>query len=720
LLLTNHLAILARHFRHKRKDAQIMRIHSLALNGLRGWPDLDLQAIATGVNVIVGPKASGKTTIAEFLAQVLFGKLPAQLVRDSSVPEGEATVEGAIGRLRLRRYADGTRHGRLTVASLDGQPVDRESVQRMLGGLSPEILSRMQALGFGSPSSVDRHTAARFARDFQILNGAAAPNADRRVSELAARRDALASELEARIAAERQLSKELEERRRELDRRVREGEGRCVELELRLRAVESTLAETDARLRYRRLELNAALRWSASEPEDFGPHIEELDEQIRRWRQALADLAQREATLRSRMPQPDCAGNVTFLADQQSWLAVSRQLAADLDGEVARLARAAASQQCICRDAHPRLRPIVETLSRQMDSLAAMIGAQQLASEAERWSDEVEQLQRSQDELRKQLELLMARRAYVAAKATGSQRLVDAAVFPGPDHSETAGPGDGRRAFSAADAAQLEQRRLELEQERFELAEKVREAQSAVRRWRSQRGDIDRQRAGVLSARSIEHVQRELADVQKKLEAAAQHGIARDGNRDDGPLRASDYLAQLSAGRLVQLELGGTEEGAWAVRETGERLGIETLSAADSDLVRLSFALALLTAASRRGIRLPFILDEPFAHLDATSTAGLAAVLDSLTRSEGHQILVFTERTTAVERFASLGAAVHDLVALRQWPRELEKAIAVEGLPAEEVSTQVIRQAKKSSKARVGRAAKRTRRRVATDDRNAA
>jgi DNA repair exonuclease SbcCD ATPase subunit len=355
-----------------------------------------------------------------------------------------------------------------------------------------------------------------------------------------------------------------------------------------------------------------------------------------------------------------------------------------------------------------------------MDSLAAMIGAQQLASEAERWSDEVEQLQRSQDELRKQLELLMARRAYVAAKATGSQRLVDAAVFPGPDHSETAGPGDGRRAFSAADAAQLEQRRLELEQERFELAEKVREAQSAVRRWRSQRGDIDRQRAGVLSARSIEHVQRELADVQKKLEAAAQHGIARDGNRDDGPLRASDYLAQLSAGRLVQLELGGTEEGAWAVRETGERLGIETLSAADSDLVRLSFALALLTAASRRGIRLPFILDEPFAHLDATSTAGLAAVLDSLTRSEGHQILVFTERTTAVERFASLGAAVHDLVALRQWPRELEKAIAVEGLPAEEVSTQVIRQAKKSSKARVGRAAKRTRRRVATDDRNAA
>ncbi len=61
------------------------------------------------------------------------------------------------------------------------------------------------------------------------------------------------------------------------------------------------------------------------------------------------------------------------LVDQSAWLSITRQLAADLVGEVARLARASESKRCVCGDAHPRLRPIAETIERQLDILESLI-----------------------------------------------------------------------------------------------------------------------------------------------------------------------------------------------------------------------------------------------------------------------------------------------------------------------------------------------------------
>jgi hypothetical protein len=73
----------------------------------------------------------------------------------------------------------------------------------------------------------------------------------------------------------------------------------------------------------------------------------------------------------------------------------------------------------------------------------------------------------------------------------------------------------------------------------------------------------------------------------------------------------------------------------------------------------------MLAAAAEHGIRLPLVLDEPFLRLDAGATAALAAVLDDFCR-RGHQVLVFTERTDAVDRLTSLGAAVQSIVGLRR------------------------------------------------------
>jgi len=680
-----------------------MRLAALALHGAKGWPDLRLPALSPSLNVLSGPAGTGKTTLAEFLGHVLYGRLPIRPV----VPEGEAVVESSTGRLRVRRYHDGTAIGRLTVASLDGQSVDAEMVRRLLGRMSPGLLGQLYAVGFETEPQVDRLLAAKFAREFQSLIGGSVGERERRTPELAERRDTLAQELEFQIARERRASGDLDRQRRELDGRMRDAEHDAAALELRLRAVETALAETDARLRYRRLELNTELRWHVAETNEGEPQLAELDEEIARWRATLAELARREATVRSKLAQVQ-SGDVpaATLADQRAWMAVARQLAADLAGEVARLARASASQtsaEGVCRDAHPRLRPIVETLERQLDGMDALLTGQQRAAQAADMAGEADYLARSEDALRRQLDYLLDRReALVRGVAPGRSHLVSSEENK-PDGGHHPPRAVAPRSLSAADAEQLEQRRVELEQERFELVNRMRIQHGLLRAMRVERTDVDRQRAALLSARSIEHVQHQLVTAQQELERAANAAPpqSENGELDGDPWRASDYLAQLTDGRLVRIQCTDGSGQAFAVHKTGTTAPLESLKGADRDLVYLSFTLALVSAAAKQGVRLPLVLDDPFVRLDARDTASLAAVLDDFGR-HGHQVVLFTGQPTAAERLASIGVTVRDIVGLRHWRREEMESAAqapdkTPGVVATDPSVQLKRGKRKGS-----------------------
>jgi uncharacterized protein YhaN len=629
-----------------------MRISALSLGGAAGWPTLELPTISGGLNVICGPDRSGKSTLADLAAHALFGKPPVALpvLGQMIAPTGEVIVDGGPGQFRVRRYQDESKTTRLTVAALDGTQADRATVHRLTGGLPPRVLSGLCFVGFREPPYVGRLLSPEFVRACNFIRAEHMPLNSRRVTELAARRDHLAQELETRIAGERRISKELESRWRELDRLVRDEQQLIAALEQRRSAVETALAETDARLRYRRLELDVEQQWYTSEIPNWQTPLAELDEQVNRWRGVLADLAQRESNVRARLGeiQPSRAASVSVIADQRAWLAVARQLTTDLAGEVSRLARANGSDQCVCRDAHPRLRPIVETAERQLDVLETLTDEQHRAICAAELRIELDRLSGSQEELRRHVDHLLDRRQALAA---GSAAREDAT---------------GPRAYlSQADAEQLEARRSDLEHERIELIERMRTHGDVLRDLRAQRDELDRQRAALLSARSIEHVQRELADVQQKLQLAA-NTHDRDWGRffESVPAEASDFLAQLSNGDLVQLILGDNGLDACVTDRSGETFPVELLAPAHRDQVYVSLCLALLQAASRKGIWLPLLLDEPFERLDARSVAALSAVLENFCR-HGHQVLVFTGQRASAERLASHGAAVHDIVTLR-------------------------------------------------------
>ncbi len=155
--------------------------------------------------------------------------------------------------------------------------------------------------------------------------------------------------------------------------------------------------------------------------------------------------------------------------------------------------------------------------------------------------------------------------------------------------------------------------------------------------------------------------------------------------------RASAFLAQLTDGELGRLRLSGSLGQAQVITRVGQALDLRSLWSTQRDQVYLSLCLALVSALGRHGARLPLVLDEPFARLDAHASAMLTEVLHEFS-TRGHQVLVFTAQAEATQRFAALGARTHAMEALRGQPR------VAAPLPAEEVPAQRIHRRAKTTR----------------------
>ena len=105
----------------------------------------------------------------------------------------------------------------------------------------------------------------------------------------------------------------------------------------------------------------------------------------------IADLERREANVRERLNTSRTDGNasVEVLADYRAHLAISRRLASELEREVDRLAQPNESDRCVCEDAYPRLRPIVETMQDQLTALDTELSDHRLSSTDEGLYEEV-------------------------------------------------------------------------------------------------------------------------------------------------------------------------------------------------------------------------------------------------------------------------------------------------------------------------------------------
>lgn len=675
-----------------------MRIAQLSLAGRGAWPDLHIEQLNPRLNVFFGKPGVGKSTIAQLVGHLLYGKSQRawreQFGQAVPLVEGQLVVDSQIGCYTLRRHLNADRTSRLTVAALNGGVVDSRTVQKLLGEISPQVLARLMAVDFSEAPSVEGLLSRDFTRELakscgksieSNANGSRASSATRertspidrhRVEELIRQRDLVTNAIEKRLSMRRQegdvLNAELDEVVLQLETTRQQFET----IQSDALVVAREIAECELRLRY--VSLEKAITNHASEI-NVEPHrleLEQLETEITRCRQALGDLQTREATVRAELAQltPDgTADRVRHLADSRNTVHALERLIDDLDAEVALLARAHEPAQGVDYDSHARLSPVAAMLRQQVYTLCGLITEQQRASRRHQLTTESRHLSRSQHDLGERLEHLLERREWlvhelnVAGKiallrpqtpALEYCRCEQHAEFV--SHADPLLVGYGTRHTQEAGLRDrydsLLRRRDELERDADQIAAKQRELEN---RWQT----LQRERGGLVGKGGLEELRSQLEQLETKIQEAL---TPAEVEVPVSPIcwRASDILSQLTDGKLVQIRLERGGRTPVVIDHRGHLLEPAALSTAAHDQLYLALTLALVGSFRRRGIQLPLILDEPFLRQDATGSAVMAGLLAEFARA-GHQVLVFTEDRDALRRFEALDSQVFDLLRMR-------------------------------------------------------
>ncbi|MEM8864847.1 MAG: hypothetical protein AAGF31_04805, partial [Planctomycetota bacterium] len=378
---------------------------------------VELGPLAPGLSVAVADASEDASRLSDLLAETLYGIRTTQsLDRPTYLQHlaGNVDVGSDFGRFRLRRRSEAGASGRFTIAGLDGQAAGGDTISALLQTKATDAVARVFYASPATHCDLASLLSETVARELQQDSTAAVhrQTSPTNTEELLARRDAVAHEIERRLADRRVASEELEGVLSRLDAEAAELRTRRGTLDNALQGVLRELAQVESNLRYQAIAEETERAAASRVARVWRPRIDELESQLEQWRATLAELEAREAEVRSELSaiHPDDAEPSLPLADQRAGLAVARRLTEDLESEVARLARSTASDICVCRDAHPRMNPLVDTLGKQLTRLAELAEQQERALHVQSLRSEAAHLSRSQDDLRKQLDHLLERR----------------------------------------------------------------------------------------------------------------------------------------------------------------------------------------------------------------------------------------------------------------------------------------------------------------------
>src|SRR5688572_6057485 len=160
-----------------------MKVTQLRFGGQESWPDLRIDRFAPELSVLFGPPRSGKSTIAQLAAHLLYGKTNSGwrrlFAKTTRLAEGSVEVDSPQGKYLLRRHRDGTLQGRLSIASISGVAVDSRTIRSLLSDVSPRLLASLYAVDFAESPRVEVLLDGEFAREFtQALNPGVADHAN--------------------------------------------------------------------------------------------------------------------------------------------------------------------------------------------------------------------------------------------------------------------------------------------------------------------------------------------------------------------------------------------------------------------------------------------------------------------------------------------------------------------------------------------------------------
>ena len=677
-----------------------VKLASLHIDQFGARRDFELADFTDHLNVIYGPNGSGKTTVIQFIRWMIFGdrdELSRRYLNTSDGPAaGALTVRDHLGTRTLRRRSQaGSLLSELTVqgqAALSSQiPVSISNAEfdrffvisfdrarnladlinsANLHGLQLHIDHHRHQQATELRERIDRHREELQRFGYSDSHEQLSQQRDQKHREIAW----LQEEWTGRRRELGELRPELEETISDHQSRVERLRNVVANLDHAIESRKHRLAEEHHRWLTERREFENRQRWE----------LHEIDSQLSRWQEVLADVRSRLGEIRSRqLPHTQDA----FMDGEESQLFL-KQLGfriRDIKQDISSVYQAAAWNDHES-DAHylrGLLGAAMDSMQNELFTLGQSIEKQQQINECQETREELNYLSRVEKELVDLIESLnqQRNRIYIdpLSASHGDQYVSSWPDLVGDDTDSLVREKQFSLSWDHLDDFRLrhltERREAALARQR----EAERELAALDQRLRDLVGDLGR----LEQDPRVDSLQRDIRTIEEKIRLLEQREsltrtiseledqwrrLRETAGTSQTAHRASEYLRRLTNEEFNRIEISEDHRCRVVANSKASSLGsmdaaveydYSQLNRGVQDQVYLSLVFGIVDTLRERGSMAPIILNDVFSNLDQHSTRRLAEVLSGF--SSRQQTFVFTRHDHVQQLFRESNARVFTL-----------------------------------------------------------
>ncbi len=676
-----------------------MKLEQIEIDAGPGLRSVQLNEISNALTFVYGEKATGKSAIGRFFQNLLFGQ-HGDLATGTNVRVGRSRVNLVGQRFDLlRRAGDGNV---LSVQALDGyQPAAPITQADLTANVSPSVYDTV----FNFSCRDTRSNAGRLAtvlhRELGVDLGIQAAGDDsgliRHQQDLETLRSQLVA-VEAKMVSlknERADILRLETNQIDFQRQLASLDSLIATTQARISEIGSSpsidqLSRIDAEIQSLRLRIDNApteviypVVEKQAEDTSLYNRLDELENQIRRWRNVQSDVQNQRVRLRDEM----LVWNELTLESNEHPYHNAREILVALESKVDQAERSAnhwasvddssridtdqlaGSLGDLCQHMRDDLYRLCNELSHQYKHLRHKSAA-----------TELKQLRRCYTEMGENIDRLVQRRAGLIKEIqlydpAGADLIVraDSKFCQCAQHE---GYLEARKRFVGPVANPVSQPvRIEpdLSHERNRLASLEAERTAMLSRqgrYDTELNELNRQLADQLRQRDdlvnrlisfdqtrISGIDAELSRLEDQRRAihAQQNSQPQAVATDPILSRAASWLPRLTSGAYVRVYLAKTAHSDLLQLEVqaanGQVVAFDRLHPSTQDQVYLCLALSVKEQLQVSfGVELPTMIDDVFVHVENDKINPTADLLTDFVR-QGHQVILFSQHRYLADRF---------------------------------------------------------------------
>lgn len=682
-----------------------MKLKELAIDGLGAHRNIHLGRFADGLSIVYGENRSGKSTTREFVRRTLLGGSPDQLNNGSTGINGRLNVLSGNDEYQLSRDRGTAVELTITPTSHSANAPSIHSLRQLTGELTGDLYDTLFNVSFRETPVNATRLASVLHAYFGVGTGPATAGDD--IAYLGWQREQkvrleLIESLNARLEA---LSREKRDLESKISSDQQAGRAQLAEVESQISVALSRISDLQSQSNTEQLarieQEIAQLQLIVENPptqtvlkeekridhfDSIYQRLDEIDNQIRRWRSVQSDIQHQRIRLRDEMV---IWNELTLDSDEHPYHN-ARAILVSLESKVDEAERnahhwgSAVGPRVDASQMARALGQLCESMREDLYGLCNELSQQYKHIRHRAAANELKQLRRCYAEMGENIQRLVQRREVVIREIRGvdpvgaeaivraEAKFCECAQHEGYLAARRRHIGNTPVATSqptyevvAQDVTAERNRLAALTQQRADLLAAVGRLEVELAQLNNQHADLVRRRELLQQNLGHHELSGRIQEIESQLPAhheelrllklADHEFVATPAN----PLikRACGLLHQMSTGELQQVFLSEPSASVSApqaielqVRDQfGKVLNFSAIESSLQDQAYLSLMLAAKEAAAAKGISLPTIIDDAFSRISG-DRAGLTLLLLNEFAKQGHQIILFTQHRYLADR----------------------------------------------------------------------